>query len=261
MGEEIGSHLRESEQGNDEHNAYHPQASHDGEGDEHHQYIFEKHDGNTLRTGILPVESDVDNRIQKTREESDKQDGPPHQHPNVCQCDGQDIAEKESGQVGCKSGRKKTEDNPDGHAECPKHGDGGIFTHILPLAEPFHSESREHGKDGCRQKWRNAGVEPDANTAERLASDGDKPASLILKAMSYNIAKEIAAVSIALEGVIDGIILTGAIAYNQLITEQIFNYVRHISPVTIYPGENEMLALAENALEILKGEYACLTYQ
>lgn len=101
----------------------------------------------------------------------------------------------------------------------------------------------------------------DANTAERLAADGDKHASLILKAMSYNIAKEIAAVSIALEGVIDGIILTGAIAYNQLITEQIFNYVRHISPVTIYPGENEMLALAENALEILKGEYACLTYQ
>lgn len=101
----------------------------------------------------------------------------------------------------------------------------------------------------------------DANTVERMVIDGDKHASLILKAMSYNIAKEIAAVSIALEGKIDGIILTGAIAYNQSITEQIYHYVKHIASVTIYPGENEMLALAQNALEILKGEYACLTYQ
>ena len=75
MREKISCHLWKGEQGDDQHNTYHPQASHNGEGNEHHQDVFEMHHRNPLRLGILPIESDVDNRIQETGKEADEQNG------------------------------------------------------------------------------------------------------------------------------------------------------------------------------------------
>lgn len=89
---------------------------------------------------------------------------------------------------------------------------------------------------------------------ELLAIDGDQKARLIQDAMSYQIGKEIGAMAAVLQGEVDGIILTGGIANNPFVAEYIKKMVSFIAPVIIYPGEDEMHALAMNGLMVLKGE-------
>jgi butyrate kinase len=89
---------------------------------------------------------------------------------------------------------------------------------------------------------------------ELMALEGDEPARLIQDAMSYQVAKEIGAMATVLQGKVDGIILTGGIANNPMVVEFIKKMVSFIAPVIIYPGEDEMHALAMNGLMILKGE-------
>ncbi len=95
---------------------------------------------------------------------------------------------------------------------------------------------------------------------ELLAEDGDKKARMIQDAMSYQIAKEIGAMSTVLSGEIDAIILTGGIAHNPMVVEYIKKMVSYIAPVVIYPGEDEMHALAMNGLRVLKGELTAKDY-
>ena len=59
----------------------------------------------------------------------------------------------------------------------------------------------------------------------------------------------------------DYIVLTGGMAYSQYLTEKLTAYVKFIAPVMIFPGEDELKALAEGALRILAGEEACQEYQ
>jgi butyrate kinase len=89
---------------------------------------------------------------------------------------------------------------------------------------------------------------------ELMAIDGDPKAKLLQDAMAYQIAKEIGAMATVLQGEVDGIILTGGIANNPFIVEYIKKMVSFIAPVIIYPGEDEMHALAMNGLMVLKGE-------
>lgn len=89
---------------------------------------------------------------------------------------------------------------------------------------------------------------------ELMAMDGDENARLIQDAMSYQVAKEIGAMATVLHGEVDGIILTGGIANNPMVVEYIKKMVTFIAPVIIYPGEDEMHALAMNGLMVLKGE-------
>jgi butyrate kinase len=80
---------------------------------------------------------------------------------------------------------------------------------------------------------------------------GDVLATKIHEVMCYQIAKEIGAAYTVLKGQVDAIILTGGFAYNKLTTDLITARVSFIAPVHIYPGEDEMLALAEGALRVL----------
>ena len=89
---------------------------------------------------------------------------------------------------------------------------------------------------------------------ELMAMDGDENARLIQDAMSYQVAKEIGSMATVLQGDVDGIILTGGIANNPMVVEYIKKMVTFIAPVIIYPGEDEMHALAMNGLMVLKGE-------
>jgi len=89
---------------------------------------------------------------------------------------------------------------------------------------------------------------------ELQAVDGDEKARLIQDAMAYQIAKEIGAMATVLHGDVDGIILTGGIANNPFVVEYIKKMASFIAPVIIYPGEDEMHALAMNGLMVLKGE-------
>lgn len=92
------------------------------------------------------------------------------------------------------------------------------------------------------------------------AQAGDKECKLIASAMSYQIAKEIGKCAAVMCGKVDAIILTGGIAYNELMVNKIKERVQFIAPVVVYPGEDELLALAQGALRVLKGEEKAKEY-
>ena len=83
---------------------------------------------------------------------------------------------------------------------------------------------------------------------------GDKRSADLIQAFCYQIAKEIGAMSTALAGKIDAILLTGGIAYSSYICQEIIRRVSFIAPVTVYPGEDEMQALALSGLSVLRNE-------
>ncbi|MGI5997082.1 MAG: butyrate kinase [Lutispora sp.] len=83
---------------------------------------------------------------------------------------------------------------------------------------------------------------------------GDKHAEMVYYAMAYQIAKEIGACAAVLEGNVEAICLTGGLAHDKLFTGWIKERVEFISQVLIYPGEDEMIALAEGGLRILRKE-------
>ena len=94
----------------------------------------------------------------------------------------------------------------------------------------------------------------DAYAVEMSAKSGDKKAQLIQDAMSYNIAKTIGQMAVVLKGRVDGIILTGGIAHNEYLVDYVKDMVNFIGPVSVYPGEDEMQALALNGLMVLRGD-------
>lgn len=94
----------------------------------------------------------------------------------------------------------------------------------------------------------------DAYKVEQLAESGDQYAKLIHDAMAYQVAKEIGAMSAVLSGQVDGVILTGGIAYGKPFVDFVKERVKHIADVFVYPGEDEMRALAENGLMVINNE-------
>lgn len=81
--------------------------------------------------------------------------------------------------------------------------------------------------------------------------DQDKKIQLMLDSMLYQVAKAIGERAITLKGQVDQIILTGGMAHSQFITDKISSYTDWISPITVYPGEKEMLALAERVTNVI----------
>lgn len=100
----------------------------------------------------------------------------------------------------------------------------------------------------------------DIREVESMISKGNKKAELIYNAMVYQICKEIGAYSTVLKGEVDAIILTGGIAYSNKIKKMIEESVKFIAPVKSYPGEDEMIALAQGALRVLRMEEKSLSY-
>lgn len=100
----------------------------------------------------------------------------------------------------------------------------------------------------------------DQREVEARMKDGDKKAELMYKSFIYQIANAIGEKAVVLDGKVDSIILTGGIAYSKPVIEEIRKKVSWIAPLTIYPGEDEMLALAEGALRILTGKEVSKIY-
>ena len=94
----------------------------------------------------------------------------------------------------------------------------------------------------------------DCRVIEQMIKDGDEHAALILDAQAYQIAKTIGLLSIVLKGDCDAIILTGGLAYSELLTGKIKDYVGFIAPVCVLAGETEMEALALGGVRMLTGE-------
>ncbi len=95
---------------------------------------------------------------------------------------------------------------------------------------------------------------------EKMMRDGDKKAELVVNAFIYQIAKNIGAMAAVLKGHVDQIILTGGISYESYITDGLKERVGFIAPVTIYKGEDELLALAQGALRVINKEEEAKIY-
>ncbi len=101
----------------------------------------------------------------------------------------------------------------------------------------------------------------DAVEVEKLITDGDEKAKIIYQAMAYQTAKDIGAMSVVLKGRVDGVVMTGGLAHSRMLIGWIVEWVDFIAPLFIYPGEDEMTAMAEGALRVLKGDEQVKKYQ
>ena len=100
----------------------------------------------------------------------------------------------------------------------------------------------------------------DARIVEAKAKEGDATAVSVYNAFHYQVAKDIGAMSTVLEGKVDQIILTGGIAYGKATCEAIKAKVGWIAPITVYPGEDELLALCQGGLRVTTGEEEAMEY-
>jgi butyrate kinase len=100
----------------------------------------------------------------------------------------------------------------------------------------------------------------DARQVERCIEKGDEHARLVYEAMAYQIAKEIGAMATVLKGDVDAIVLTGGLARSEMLVNWIVERVEWIAPMMICPGEDEMLAMAQGALRVLRGEEEARDY-
>lgn len=100
----------------------------------------------------------------------------------------------------------------------------------------------------------------DAREIEMAVDQGDEKAAFYLEAMAYQISKSIGEMATVLKGRIDGILITGGIAYDRRLMAQIRERVEFIAPVSVYPGQDELKSLAMNALMVARGEVEAIVY-
>ena len=130
---------------------------------------------------------------------------------------------------------------------------------VLP-SEIFADFCYKNDKDMVKKMLRGKGGlisylgTSDAREVERMIENGDEYAKLIYEALAYQVAKSIGGLAPVVDGLIDAIIITGGMAYSELLTGWIEKRTRFIAPVIMVPGENELEALANGGLRVLKGE-------
>jgi butyrate kinase len=100
----------------------------------------------------------------------------------------------------------------------------------------------------------------DLAEVERRIDNGDARASLVFEAMTYQIAKEIGAMATVLKGRVDALLITGGMAHSARLVAALKAAVGWIAPVAVYPGEDELQALAEGVLRVLCGEEPAREY-
>jgi len=101
----------------------------------------------------------------------------------------------------------------------------------------------------------------DSRQVEQMIAEGDQHAKRIYDAMILNIAKNIGKLAPEVFGKLEAIILTGGIAHSKYVTDGISNYVSFLAPVVVYPGEDEMKALALGGLRVLRGAETAQTFR
>ena len=100
----------------------------------------------------------------------------------------------------------------------------------------------------------------DARDVKKMIEQGEKYAKLVYDAMIYQVAKEVGACGAVLKGKIDGIILTGGIANDQYFVNSLKDYIEYMGEIAVFPGEEEMEALSNGALRVLRNEEEALEY-
>ena len=100
----------------------------------------------------------------------------------------------------------------------------------------------------------------DLEEVERRISAGDAKAGIVYEAMVYQIAKELGAMAAVLKGKADAVLLTGGMAHSQRLISALSQRVGWIAPIVVYPGEDELQALAEGVLRVLRHEEQVRTF-
>jgi len=155
------------------------------------------------------------------------------------------------------------------------HANGRMIDNNSPEEGPFgpdrsgalpvralirHSLSGEYNAEELdRQVFGEGGIfaylgTRDLQEVERRMESGDNEAREVFEAMAYQIAKEAGALAAALEGRVDAILFTGGMAHSKKLVPQLRSYLEWIAPIHLYPGEDELQALAEGVFRVLYGE-------
>ena len=100
----------------------------------------------------------------------------------------------------------------------------------------------------------------DARDLEKMVSEGDEYAKLVQDAFYQQVAKDIGAMATVLRGEVDQIILTGGISYSEHTCSELQKRAGFLAPFTVYPGEDELLALAQGAIRVMNGEEEAKVY-
>lgn len=100
----------------------------------------------------------------------------------------------------------------------------------------------------------------DMRDVEKMVNDGDAKAAEVREAFIMQVAKDIGSMACVLKGKVDQIIVTGGIAYDKMVVAGLKERAEFIAPFTVYPGEDELLALTQGALRVMNGEEKAMEY-
>ena len=100
----------------------------------------------------------------------------------------------------------------------------------------------------------------DMRNVGKMVDEGNAEAKTIRDAFILQVAKDMGSMAWVLEGNVDQIIITGGIAYDNDVVSALKEKAGWIAPVTVYPGEDELLALAQGALRVMNGEEKAMEY-
>ena len=101
----------------------------------------------------------------------------------------------------------------------------------------------------------------DLREVEEMIDGGDEKARLVFEAMAYQVAREICCRAAVLSGEVDAVVLTGGLAFSEAFVGAVSRRVAFVAPILIFPGEDEMRALAEGALRVMSGQEAAQEYE
>ena len=100
----------------------------------------------------------------------------------------------------------------------------------------------------------------DMREVMKMVNEGNEKAAEMVDAFTFQVAKDMGSMACVLKGKVDQIIVTGGIAYNAPVIEALKERTGFIAPFTVYPGEDELLALTQGALRVLNGEEKAMEY-
>jgi len=100
----------------------------------------------------------------------------------------------------------------------------------------------------------------DMRDVEKMVQNGDTKAAEVREAFITQVAKDIGSMACVLKGKVDQIIVTGGIAYDKVVVAGLKERAEWIAPMTVYPGEDELLALVQGGLRVLNGEEKAMVY-
>ena len=100
----------------------------------------------------------------------------------------------------------------------------------------------------------------DMRDVSKMVQDGDTKAAEVREAFIMQVAKDIGSMACVLNGKVDQIIVTGGIAYDKTVVAGLKERAEWIAPFTVYPGEDELLALVQGGLRVLNGEEKAMEF-